>query len=134
VNDVVSHNGSSWIAIATAAAGDVPGSAPTKWQKMADQGATGATGAQGPAGAQGAAGTFSTATITTRTATVTNTTSGTANCNAGEKALGGGYAQTGGTKTEFGTSRPNPATGTATGWTVTNSTNWTGTVYVICGA
>jgi len=53
-NDVVSINGSSWLATGSAPAGTSPPSAP--WVLMASAGTNGATGPQGPAGATGATG------------------------------------------------------------------------------
>jgi len=58
VNDVVAHNGETWIAVA-ASTGVTPGTDVTKWSKLAakgDPGATGPTGSTGPAGPTGATG------------------------------------------------------------------------------
>lgn len=49
VNELVSYDGSSWIAIA-ATTGDTPGASPTKWELFAQEGAT---GPQGPPGSGG---------------------------------------------------------------------------------
>jgi hypothetical protein len=135
VNDVVSHNGSSWIAIAPAAAGDEPGLAPAKWQKMVDKGTDGANGTNGTNGADGAPGapgTFSTANVTVRPQTLTNVTSGSAPCNAGEKALGGGWTIGSGGNIRAIQDQPTVSGTTPTGWTVTFSATMSGTVYAIC--
>lgn len=57
-NDVVTHLGSSWYALASST-GVTPGTDAAKWQQIAakgDTGTTGVTGAQGPTGATGATG------------------------------------------------------------------------------
>ena len=58
VNDVVTYNGSTYVAIqANAGPGDpTPNLNPNQWSVMAQIGSTGVTGAQGPAGAQGPPG------------------------------------------------------------------------------
>jgi len=55
LNDVVEHNGSSYVAVADNANQD-PATSPTCWELMAQKGNTGATGAQGPQGPTGATG------------------------------------------------------------------------------
>ena len=57
-NDVVTYNGSSYVATAASAgpSNPTPDTNTTAWTIMAAQGATGAAGAQGPAGSAGAAG------------------------------------------------------------------------------
>jgi hypothetical protein len=55
INDAVSYNGSSYIALVSNF-NVSPNSDPTVWAVLAQQGATGATGATGPAGATGATG------------------------------------------------------------------------------
>lgn len=55
INDAVSYNGSSYIAL-TSNSNVSPTSNPSIWAVLAQQGATGATGATGPTGATGATG------------------------------------------------------------------------------
>jgi hypothetical protein len=56
VDEVVSYLGSSWICIQTTSGTEVPGSAPSYWELVAEQGATGVTGATGATGAAGSVG------------------------------------------------------------------------------
>ncbi len=55
IDDAVSHNGASWTAKA-ASTGSAPAAGSTKWDLLADKGATGPQGASGPQGVTGAAG------------------------------------------------------------------------------
>ena len=55
-NDVVSYNGSSYVALQPNVGGPTPDLAPTNWTLLAQAGATGATGATGPQGSQGLTG------------------------------------------------------------------------------
>jgi hypothetical protein len=91
----------------------------------------GATGATGSTGATGATGTFSLATVVTRSNTGTGTTV-TASCNAGETALGGGGIAGGAASLDG--SRPDPPTGTPTGWTAFFTATGTNTAYVVCAS
>lgn len=56
VNEVVSYLGASWICIQTTSGSEVPGSAPSYWELVANQGGTGATGLTGATGVAGAVG------------------------------------------------------------------------------
>jgi len=58
VNDVVTYNGSSYVAIAASAGpnNSTPDTNPSAWSLMAQQGATGSAGATGAAGPQGTSG------------------------------------------------------------------------------
>jgi hypothetical protein len=114
-----------------------------------DTGATGprgATGRRGPRGrkgskgAKGDAGAAGATNVTVRsaafTASTANAGSVTAPCSAGERATGGGYKVESGSVTVEET-RPDPATGTPTGWHATlsaTSPTANGTVYAVCAA
>lgn len=101
--------------------------------------ATGPQGIQGLAGPAGPAGPAGTSTV--RASALFGLAGGTdgthiVNCLAGERATGGGYLINAGTS-EARASRPNPTTGTATGWAVNfQTTPGTGdanaAVYVVC--
>ena len=56
VNDVVTYNGSSYVAIVANQGAGTPDTNPTDWTVMAQQGAAGAQGLQGPQGTTGATG------------------------------------------------------------------------------
>jgi Chaperone of endosialidase/Collagen triple helix repeat (20 copies) len=56
VNDVVTYNGSSYVATVANQGAGTPDTNPTDWTLMAQQGATGATGAGGPQGQMGPQG------------------------------------------------------------------------------
>jgi hypothetical protein len=101
------------------------------------KGSKGATGSKGSKGDRGPAGATN---VTVRTATLSATTaspgSATVTCNDGERATGGGFKADSGAITPQ-ESRPEPATGTPTGWhVVVLSTSATAnvTVYAVCAA
>lgn len=90
------------------------------------QGATGPQGTTGPQGAtgpQGRPGTFGTITVMKRSVTIPASTlwGGAQQCNAGEVAVGGGASIGSGdgsgiANVSLQTSRPDPTSGTPTGW------------------
>jgi hypothetical protein len=101
------------------------------------KGSKGAKGSKGSKGDPGAAGATN---VTVRSAVFTASTgnpgSVTAPCSAGERATGGGYT-VGSGSVDVTESRPEPATGTPTGWHVTalsTSPTANGTVYAVCAA
>jgi hypothetical protein len=74
-----------------------------------------------------------------------STLSATATCPVGQKLVGGGGTIVQGANAQafLMESKPNPATGTPTGWTATayqfanngsNGNRWTITAYAVCGA
>jgi hypothetical protein len=94
-----------------------------------ERGRRGRRGAQGPAGATN---------VTVRTAPLTVAAGGanaTAACTGEERATGGGYAVDSGSAT-IQQSRPEPASGTPTGWhvAVTATSPAQVTVHVVCAA
>lgn len=92
-------------------------------------GAPGRDGADGRDGQNGAQGPPGATNVVTRTG---GPGTGTAHCNAGEVAVGGGGDAAGGQLT---VSRPDPATGTPTGWMVNNTgTPFVPQAYVVCAA
>jgi hypothetical protein len=92
-------------------------------------GSPGRDGANGLNGSPGAAGAPGATNVVVRTP---GAGSATANCNAGEVAVGGGGDAAGGQLT---LSRPNPASGSPTGWTVNNTgTMFIPQAYVVCAA
>jgi hypothetical protein len=102
-----------------------------------DRGPRGRRGAKGATGAKGAAGaTNVTVRSTNFTPGASGSGNGTAACQSGERATGGGYTGQGGTVT-VEESRPEPPSGTATGWHVSASTSSptaSVTVYAVCAA
>jgi hypothetical protein len=56
LNDAVTYQGSSYISLAIANAGNTPGQSPAFWAVLAAQGTAGASGATGATGAQGLPG------------------------------------------------------------------------------
>lgn len=73
VGDSVDYNGSSYVMFVDATAGTLPTDT-TKWQVVANKGATGATGATGAAGVDGGTYTVATQTAATRNETGTSGT------------------------------------------------------------
>ncbi len=109
------------------------------WNQVGPQGVAGLRGAEGQAGPAGAPGTDGAAGAPGQ-AGATNVTvrtgvAGQANCLQGERAVGGGAVLgSGGTKMLY--SRPNPTSGTPTGWRALDDSPdvFAPTTYVICAA
>jgi hypothetical protein len=103
------------------------------------RGKAGPRGKRGKRGKRGAAGRAGATNVTVRTAPLSvgvgPEAAATASCNGGERATGGGYdVESGGVTVQD--SRPEPATGTPSGWHVGATATGAGqlTVYVICAA
>lgn len=131
----------SWNQAGPAGATGAPGSQGPAGPAGA-QGPAGLTGAPGPQGSQGATGPAGSAgTVTVRPSAFVGFPGGTsdaitARCLPGERATGGGYIINAGTAAAR-SSRPDPTSGTPTGWAVvfqteSNGGDANGQVYVIC--
>jgi hypothetical protein len=119
----------------------VPGTPGTQGPPGA-KGETGGQGIQGPPGTNGTNGTNGATNVTVRTTSLfvgTNSQqNATASCVGNERATGGGSVVTAGSAIILG-DRPNPTSGTPTGWNVEAKNgslvqNATYTVYVICAS
>jgi hypothetical protein len=123
--------------------GELPRGAQGKTGPRGPQGARGPRGPRGKRGARGrrgATGRAGATNVVVRTATFSANAGGsagaTASCTGGERATGGGFTAEGGSVAAQ-ESRPEPRTGTPTGWHVTaTSTSPTAnvTVYAVCAA